>query len=51
MPETEELARKKKVRGGHRASTRVMGQVHSFTTSDHLDVSKIIQLKRSLEVC
>ena len=49
MPETEELARKKKVHGGQASATRVMGQAHSFTTSDHLDVSKIIQLKQSLE--
>ena len=46
----EQLARKKKVRGGHRASaTQILGQIEPAITAEPLDVSKINQLKRSLE--
>ena len=50
MTAVEQLARKKRVRGGHRSSTtRILGQVQPSITSEPLDVSKITQLKRSLE--
>ena len=50
MTDAEELARKKKVRGGHRASTtQIFGQIEPAVTGDFLDVSKVNQLKRSLE--
>ena len=50
MAETEELARKKRLRAGHRASTtRILGQVQPSIADDPLDVPKITQLKRSLE--
>ena len=50
MSEVEQLARKRKVRGGHRASaTRILGQIEPAITAEPLDVSKINQLKRSLE--
>ena len=50
MSEEEQLARKKRLRAGHRASTtRILGQVEPAVTADPLDVSKITQLKRSLE--
>ena len=45
-----ELAPKKRVRAGHRASTRIfLGQVDTAIASVPLDVAKITQLKRSLE--
>ena len=45
-----ELTRKKKVRAGHRASTtNILGQVDPSLAATPLDVSKITQLKRSLE--
>ena len=45
-----ELARKKKVRAGHRASTtRILGQIDAAVTTEPLDVPKITQLRRSLE--
>ena len=48
--EAEQLARKRKLRAGHRASaTRMLGQVEPSVIADPLDVSKINQLKRSLE--
>ena len=50
MTEAEQLARKKRLRAGHRASTtRILGQVEPAIAADRLDVSKINQLKRSLE--
>ncbi len=50
MAEAEELVRKKRLRAGHRASTtRILGQVQPAITAEPLDVSKINQLKRSLE--
>ena len=50
MTEAEQLARQKKLRGGHRASSiRILGQVGPAIAADPLDVSKINQLKRSLE--
>ena len=50
MTEAEQLARKKRLRAGHRASTtRILGQVEPAIAADPLDVSKINQLKRSLE--
>ena len=50
MAEAEELARKKRIRAGHRASTtRILGQVQPSIASDPRDVSKIKQLKRSLK--
>ena len=50
MTEAEKLARKKKLRAGHRASTtRILGQVEPPIAAEPLDVSKINQLKRSLE--
>ena len=50
MTEAEQLARKKSLRAGHRASTaRILGQVEPAIAADPLDVSKINQLKRSLE--
>ena len=46
----EELAGKKNVRRGHRASTtRILGQVDPAIASEPADVSKMNQLKRSLE--
>ena len=46
----EELARKKRVRAGHRGSTtRMLGQVQPTIDSDPLDIPKIRQLTRSLE--
>ena len=45
-----ELAKKKKVRAGHRASTtRILGQINPAVETDPLDVPKITQLKRNLE--
>ena len=45
-----ELTRKKKVRAGHRASTtNILGQVDPSLAATPLDVSKITQLKRSLD--
>ena len=45
-----ELAPKKRVRAGHRASTkRFLGQVDTAIAGVPLDVPKITQLKRSLE--
>ena len=50
MADREELARKKRVRGGHRASTtRVLEQVQASIAAEPLDIPKINQLKRSLE--
>ena len=50
MTEAEQLAKQKKLRGGHRASsTRILGQVGPAIAADPLHVSKINQLKRSLE--
>ena len=50
MSEEEQLTRKRRLRAGHRASTtRILGQVEPAITADPIDVSKIIQLKRSLE--
>ena len=50
MSEEEQLARKRRLRAGHRASTtRILGQVEPVITADPLDVSKINQLKRSLD--
>ena len=50
LVEAEALARKKRLRAGHRASTtRILGQVQPAITAESLDVSKISQLKRSLE--
>ena len=50
MTEAEQLARKKRLRAGHRASTtRILGQVEPSILADPLIVSKITQLKRSLE--
>ncbi len=46
----EELAAKKALRRGHRSSTtRTLGQVDVAISSKPLDISKISQLKRSLE--
>lgn len=46
----EELTRKRRVRGGHRASaTRTLGEVQPSIDSEPLDNAKISQLKRSLE--
>ena len=50
MSDAEELARKRKVRGGHRGSTtRILGQVEHAIAGIPPDVPKITQLKRSLE--
>ena len=50
MSETEQLARKKKVRGGHRASlTRILGETRESVSATPRDNFKISQLKRSLE--
>ena len=50
MSEAEQLARKKRLRAGHRASTaRILGQVEPAVNADPLDFPKISQLKRSLE--
>ena len=48
---TEELARKKKVRGGHKASaTRMMSRVDELMTADEYpDISKLNQLGMSLK--
>lgn len=50
MAKAEELVRKKRLRAGHRASTmRILGQDQPAITAKPLNVSKINQLKRSLE--
>ena len=50
MSEADQLARKKRVRAGHRASTtRILGQVEPSINADPLDGARINQLKRSLE--
>ena len=50
MTEAEELARKRRLRAGHRASTtRSLGQVQTSISADPLDISKINQLRLSLE--
>ena len=50
MADAEQLARKKRVRGGHRApTTQVLGQVQPSITTETPDIPKITQLKRSLE--
>ena len=48
---TEELARKKKVRGGHKASaTRMMSRVDELMAADEdPDISKLNQLGMSLK--
>lgn len=46
----EQLARKRRLRAGHRASTtRILGRVEPATTADLLNPSEVNQLKRSLE--
>lgn len=50
MTAVEQLAKKTRVHRGHRSSTtRILGQVQPSITSEPLDVSKVTQLKRSLE--
>ena len=50
MPEEEQLTRKKRLLAGHRGlTTRILGQVEPAITADLLDVSKITQLKQSLD--
>ena len=51
MSEVEQLTRKRRLRASqHRASTtRILGQVEPTIIADPLDVSKINELKRSLE--
>ena len=47
---SEQLARKRRLRAGHRASTtQILGRVEPATASDPLNALKINQLKRSLE--
>lgn len=50
MSKVEELARKRKVCGGHTASTnRILGQIKHSTVGDYVDVPKITQMKQSFE--
>lgn len=50
MSEVEQPARKRELRGGHRASaTQILGHVEPAITAKPLDVSKINQLNRSVE--
>ena len=50
MSNIVELAKKKKIRAGHRASaTRILRQVQTCISTVPLDASKALQLKRSLE--
>ena len=50
MSEEKQLTRKKRLCAGHRGSTTpILGQVEPAITADPLDVSKITQLKQSLD--
>ena len=50
MSVTENLAKKKRVRAGHRASAkRSMGRLDAELATSSLDLVKVFQLKRSLE--
>ena len=45
-----ELARKKRVRAGHRASvTRMIARAMGFLEDENPDVSKLVQMKMSLQ--
>ncbi|KAL5491384.1 hypothetical protein EMCRGX_G016664 [Ephydatia muelleri] len=47
---SEELTRKKKVRGGHRASAkRILGEVQTSISSEPPDIARIAQLQQSIE--